>query len=123
MVWGRESVETFPGVFWLTYATLNGMDASNRTAHSECLSPREAAKWLGVSIQTLRRRLDDGSIPFIQHGGRRCRIAIPVSALSSIAFSNATPDDRSYTAHHPASEKATKLSGPAPKWLCRKAGA
>ena len=36
-------------------------------------SVAEAARVLGVSLSTLERRLQDGSIPFIQPGGKGSR--------------------------------------------------
>ena len=46
------------------------------------ISRREAAKQLGLSIPTLERRIDDGTIPHIRIGRR---ILIPADILSSLA--------------------------------------
>lgn len=49
------------------------------------VSPREAADILGVSLSTIHRRLSDGTLPRIQHGGTGKKIVIPFSALSATA--------------------------------------
>ena len=48
------------------------------------LSRKEAAKYPRISLATLVRRLDDGSIPYIKLGKR---ILIPVEALERLATS------------------------------------
>lgn len=46
------------------------------------LSPKEAAAWLGVSVDTVERLLRDGRIPYVRLGPRVRRI--PVSALERL---------------------------------------
>ena len=50
-------------------------------APCEYLSPDEFARTTGLSPSTVRRRLIDGALPYLQPGGPRSRVLIPRTAL------------------------------------------
>jgi excisionase family DNA binding protein len=47
----------------------------------EFLSRAEAARRLGLSVQSVRRRVNDGSLPSVKVGGRRL---IPRAAIDAL---------------------------------------
>ena len=69
------------------------------------------ALWVG-SEKTLRRRLKDGSIPKYQPGGPGTLIAIPRSALRSLA--NAKPNSDGQKTSTQIQE--AQIPGPKPRW-------
>jgi len=68
-------------------------------------------QWVG-SEKTLRRRLEDGSIPKYQPGGPGTLVGIPRSALSIPAPNPTKPND----IHTNKSKQASAIAGPPPKW-------
>lgn len=69
------------------------------------------ALWVG-SEKTLRRRLDDGSIPKYQPGGPGTLIGIPRSALSS--SHSALPQQNQQQETNP--NNMVQIPGPKPSW-------
>lgn len=99
--------------------------ASSNTTDSLFISPAEFAKLSGLSLATVWRYLAAGRIPKTQPGGRRCRILIPRSALSTVNSTSGSADDANQTAA-PSSNCDTDPSinaesrGRKPRWLNRK---
>jgi excisionase family DNA binding protein len=62
---------------------------SNDLYSREYLSPTQFLALSGLSLSTVRRLLASGLLPFVQPGGKRCRILIPRSALESLTDSAA----------------------------------
>lgn len=71
-------------------------------------------RWVG-SKSTLRRRLEDGTIPKHQPGGPGTKIGIPRSALSIRSKPNSliSKEENSKTTN---SESNENIPGPIPKW-------
>lgn len=89
------------------------------------VSPAQAAKILGVSPSTIWRRLRDGSLPYLQLGGKRKRVVIdrallnspmesPIAPSSSVPQENVLLDGNPDSSHLPSGER---LSGPRPQWF------
>lgn len=90
----------------------------NSSIDEQWISPREAARRLGVSEPTLRRYLRSGHIPFYQPAGKKGRILIPLSRLKADAGPDASeplPSDVK-----PQSRSAAGLAGPSPQWMGRR---
>jgi excisionase family DNA binding protein len=80
-------------------------------------SVAEAAAWLGVSTITVRRRIDDGTLPRIQLGGKGCSVRIPAEALSQLARTKTNVNEESVSEAKPVvGQRIPKLPGPVPKW-------
>ena len=65
----------------------------------------------GVSIATVRRYLKAGRLAFVQPAGRRCRILIPLDAVSHLMLQTQTTSQRTVS--------ATEIPGPPPRWRKR----
>jgi excisionase family DNA binding protein len=73
-----------------------------------------------LSVSTVRRRINDGSLPYVQPGGFRTRILIPADALTALLHgsqqgSTASEPRREYSSN---SSEVTpeRLPGPEPRW-------
>jgi hypothetical protein len=88
------------------------------------LSPREFSKVSGLSLATVRRYLKGGKLPYLQPGGRRGRILIPVDILTAIppsvsdAIHISDPGSLSLIPGEMESG-AARLPGPQPRWTRR----
>ena len=75
-----------------------------------------------LSVSTLRRRIKDGSLPFRQLGGRRCRLLIPSNALELVdqpvdaSSGPCQPDANRNGPTPPISTAPQALPGPRPRW-------
>jgi hypothetical protein len=76
------------------------------------LSPKQFSDRTGLALKTVYRRVNDGTLPRVQLGGRHHRILIPVDALALVKPVKAT----STTVEPPAVTPAPKL-GRKPDWL------
>jgi hypothetical protein len=76
------------------------------------LSPKQFSDRTGLALKTVYRRLDDGTLPRVQLGGRRHRILIPADALALVTPGKAI----SITVEPPAVKPAPK-PGRKPDWL------
>ncbi len=67
------------------------------------LSPAEFSHLSGFSLATIRRRIADGTLPFLQPGGKRTAVRIPRSVLSSPVTTTAgVSAPAAKTSHSPA---------------------
>jgi excisionase family DNA binding protein len=96
------------------------------SANCDSVSPKEFAARSGLSLSTVRRYLADGRLPSVQHGGRRCRVLIPLSILTQFSRKTTAECERQpvLPKHAPAlapptSLTAKSLPGPAPRWLAK----
>jgi excisionase family DNA binding protein len=79
------------------------------------LNYKELSADTGISVSTLRRRVQAGQLPFFQPGGRRTRVVFPAdlverllqSPTESPALSPETPPPPTNAIRH----------GPPPKWI------
>ena len=55
--------------------------AMQDAAPPDYLTPHEFAHRTGLSLATVRRRINDGTLPVFQPGGKRTAVRIPQSAL------------------------------------------
>jgi excisionase family DNA binding protein len=99
----------------------NPVDNSSR----RYLSPEEFNQLTGLSLATVRRYLKNGKLPFLQPGGRRGRILIPVDALAGLPLvvSGATPISDLAACSPPQTEiqnKPARIPGPQPRWTRRR---
>jgi excisionase family DNA binding protein len=78
----------------------------------ECLSYEQLSARTQLSISTLRRRVKEGKIPFLQPGGPGTRIVFPADLVNRL-LQTATPK---ITPESPPPVVATRR-GPKPKWL------
>jgi excisionase family DNA binding protein len=85
-------------------------------------SVEKFAELSGLSDSTVRRYVKAGKLPHNQPGGRRCRILIPLSALSHSGSGSASVDLADPTISEAASnqpeqpENLERLPGPKPRW-------
>lgn len=79
------------------------------------LSIEEFSQQSGLAAVTIRRYLRKGKIPFVQPGGRKHRILIPVQALQNLQ--NPIPLKLPEPARQPTAQPV--LSGRKPRWLKR----
>jgi excisionase family DNA binding protein len=84
-----------------------------------CLTYEEVSAQTGLSLSTLRRRVMEGKLPFIQPGGRRTRIVFPIDVVERLLQDSGSPSEKS-----PVLTSSTAVSaanpvhrGPKPKWL------
>jgi excisionase family DNA binding protein len=87
-----------------------------------CLSYAELSKRTGISVPTLRRRVDEGKLPFFQPGGPRTRIVFPADVVEQLTHVQPTlaepppePSTPSTTPESPT-PATPKRRGPQPKW-------
>lgn len=90
------------------------------------VSPKTAAKILGVSLSTVWRRLRDGSLPYLQLGGAGKRIVIDSSLLKAVRDATdasppiTAPNEQleliDNAANPSRSDEKKRLSGPQPEW-------
>lgn len=73
---------------------------------------QEAARILGLSVSTIRRRIADGTLSVFQPGGERTAIRVPLAALEHVT------DVKPNEAEHDTAESTSKpkRKGPPPKW-------
>lgn len=91
-------------------------------------SPAEFAARSGLSLITVRRYLAEGKLPKYQPGGKRCRVMIPVSALSlplslDIQDQTGTVADEIPATELPQTNQTPAsdvIAGPPPRWMKRK---
>jgi excisionase family DNA binding protein len=88
------------------------------------VSPEEFSQFTGLSLATVRRYLKDGKLTFLQPGGRRGRILIPVDALVGPPpdVSGATPVSEPAAGSLPpggSQTKTARIPGPSPRWTRR----
>lgn len=85
-----------------------------------CLSYEEVSARTGLSLSTLRRRVKEGKLPFIQPGGRRTRIVFPLDVIERLLQAADTSSSPKHAVQQPISvpvRKVTVSRGPRPKWL------
>jgi excisionase family DNA binding protein len=87
--------------------------------HSHLAGPRvltyeELSGLTGISISTLRRRVADGSIPYLQPGGPRTRVAFPIDILERLLRQQTHLTG--LTGPKQRQHRVMK-HGPAPKWM------
>jgi excisionase family DNA binding protein len=70
----------------------------------------------GLSDSTIRRYLASGLLPFVQPGGKRCRILIPRSALESLMDSAAESVNSPAPPIQQIQSKESVRSGARPRW-------
>jgi excisionase family DNA binding protein len=89
------------------------------------LSLEEFCEQTQLSLSTVHRNLQRGNIPYIQPGGKRCRILIPASVLTnwnsksmSASAENETIKPTGAVEHStcPDSIPQERLPGPKPRW-------
>ena len=73
---------------------------------------KEAAQVLGLSVATVRRRIDDGTLPVFQPGGEGTAVRVPVDALKCATDTKSPAIESS---PHDAKPKPRR-KGPQPKW-------
>jgi excisionase family DNA binding protein len=76
-----------------------------------CLTYTELSELTGISQSTLRRRVKQGTIPFLQPGGPRTRVVFPIDVIDRL-----TQASQPIPQAQPAPEKKTRRLGPEPKW-------
>ncbi|QDT63562.1 helix-turn-helix domain-containing protein [Calycomorphotria hydatis] len=76
------------------------------------LSIKKFARLSGLSESTVRRRINDGTLPYSQPGGHGTAIRIPRNA-----FDLAIPHSSEMSSEDTV--QAPKLRGPAPQWRNR----
>ena len=96
--------------------------------HRRYLTPEKARALTGLSLKTIYRRLQDGSLRALQPGGRRKRWLIPADALSPAGAApegtrSPTAEDRADVVPAPipaAPPDCIPLPGPRPRWMRRR---
>ena len=83
------------------------------TSPSLFLTPSEFAIAAKISLATVRRRIDDGSIAVWQPGGRRTALRIPKSAL--LLTAPPAPPSNSETSSTP--KTPSRPARPKPRWM------
>ena len=80
-----------------------------------CLNIDELSAKSGLSLSTLRRRLREGKLPYLQPGGPRTRVLFPADILDRLV--NQTP---AILASQPDAvtlpKPASTARGPQPRW-------
>lgn len=90
---------------------------------AEYVSIAQLSAISGLSVSTLRRRLKDGSLPFLQPGGTRSRLLFRRDVLDTLARPAGEPVSAQSTARQavcPESvtpEASLALPGPRPRWM------
>ena len=77
------------------------------------LSIEEFSQQSGLAVVTIRRYVQKGRIPFVQPGGRKHRILIPIDALHDLQ--NPVPTQPAEPTPQPAAHPVR--SGPKPRWF------
>lgn len=90
-------------------------------AQPEYITIYELSAIGGLSVSTLRRRVRDGSLPFIQLGGSRSRLLFRRDVLDRLADPAGAPPAQAADApaHDDDANRpqpARPLSGPRPRW-------
>lgn len=87
------------------------------------LSRQELATKSGLSLATIDRRRKDGTLPFVQLGGRRCRILFSSDVLRSLVVGTPSANEPVSIDPVPPAEPLTQVcetkdqpSGPRPRW-------
>jgi excisionase family DNA binding protein len=95
------------------------VDATAPASLPACLSYAELSAQTGFSLSTLRRRVREGKLPFIQPGGPRSRIAFPADTVARLlnSISESTTSSR-----EPRPAAPPRPRGPRPKWLQQEQG-
>jgi excisionase family DNA binding protein len=76
------------------------------------LTYEELSQQTGISVSTLRRRVEEGAILFFQPGGPRTRIVFPLDVVERLINQKSAPPEAST---EPCSS-GPKRSGPPLKW-------
>jgi excisionase family DNA binding protein len=92
-------------------ATLN-----SSTRNQRCLSIKELSAHTGLSESTIRRRVKDGTLPFIQPGGPRTRVVFPADIQERL-LSSAEPTTKSTEGQPSIDSSPPAKRGPRPKWF------
>lgn len=85
----------------------------------------ELADLSGLSLSTLRRRIEDGTLPVIQPGGPRSRMLFDPNVFDQL-LERPTTRSREFEPHESEGNKASRaknghrISGPSPRWKTRK---
>jgi excisionase family DNA binding protein len=79
----------------------------------------EIAAQTGISLSTLRRRVKEGRLPFIQPGGRRTRIVFPADVIERLLQNAGNAAETTPVSSTEPARSAAKPThhGPRPKWL------
>ena len=85
----------------------------SETKEESYLSIKKFARLSGLSESTVRRRINDGTLPSSQPGGHGTAIRIPRNA-----FDLAIPHSSEMSSEEDTAQ-APKLRGPAPQWRNR----
>ena len=96
----------------------NRSDAAAKESRRSCLSYEEVRAQTGLSLSTLRRRVQEGTVPFMQPGGPRTRVFFPpdiVERLLQQAQREPAPSPAALPFQ--AATDATAHRGPKPKWM------
>jgi len=82
------------------------------------LTIKQSASHYGLSETTIRRRVQDGSLPSVQTGGKGKKILIPSQALIAFTAANRNLDPPAMPAEAApiASSKPPPRRGPRPRW-------
>jgi excisionase family DNA binding protein len=88
--------------------------AADKKVPRICLTVEELSQLTGLSVSTIRRRVKDGTIPFLQPGGPRSRIAFPADIVERLLqiTSHRSPDTEPIAEMPPVKPQC----GPQPKW-------
>jgi len=81
---------------------------------------KEYVQHTGLSESTIRRRVRDGSLPFLQLGGRNKMILLPADALTRVNTSMAFAGDDTPVEPHPlppSGMQADDSAGSHPRWM------
>jgi excisionase family DNA binding protein len=85
-----------------------------------CLSYEEVSAQTGLSLSTLRRRVQEGKLPFIQPGGRRTRVVFPADVVERLLQHPTDSPEIEPVLPSPEPARSTARPvphGPKPKWL------
>lgn len=93
--------------------------SAGELAHSAFFSPAEFSRQSGLSPATVARYLARGKLPYLQPGGKRCRVLIPQVAFEMVARNNSTHKTDSSPADCQSQQvdHDSRLSGAKPKWM------
>jgi excisionase family DNA binding protein len=89
--------------------------AADQQTPRKCLTIEELSQWTGLSVSTIRRRVKDGTIPFLQPGGRRSRIVFPPDIVERLIQITSQKSTNTEPIAVIPPEKPQRR-GPRPKW-------
>jgi hypothetical protein len=91
-----------------------GASADISRSSPRYLTYKQLSEQTGFSVSTLRRRKDEGNLPYFQAGGPRKRIVFPADVVER-CLQHSTEDSPSPEAMPDAPVPVTRR-GPRPKW-------